>query len=186
MVDSYPGVSQLKSLAQVACGDREGARLTQDHFINDTAVVCDATYLYKLAKGDKKGAKATRHRCNKAWNKTVNAVPILGHFMSVCHLCNHNKQRAMEALNSANRASVLITSALLTGGVAAPLAVAASAIGYDTVDSLVSHQGKGVVGTVQRALNNPTQPGIVFDAIVEPALVFAPTTNIIRVLGKAV
>lgn len=178
MVDNFPVASQVKSLVQFICGDRKGARLTQKHFINESPIVGDVTYLVKRAKGDLEGAKKTRLLCNQAWGNTANAVPILGHVMSATYYTLHDKPRAKAALQSANRGSVLMAAGLLSGPmgpIIAPLSVIVSAIAYDSVDSLVSHQGKGLIGMVEKAVVEP-ELGTVLDAMVIPVIYVTPVS----------
>lgn len=182
MVDNYPVVSQVKSLVQVSCGDVDGARATQQSFVNETPVFGDVTYFLRLATGDSSGARSTRHLCNKAWSRSANAIPIVGHVKSAVHYSLKDNRRASEAFRSANRATIITTAALMSGPFA-PVAVVASALGYDAVDSLISGHGKGVIGTVQRAVDEPS-PGSIYDALVAPALHAAPTPNPIKMAMK--
>lgn len=178
MVDNYPVVSQMKSLLQASSGDMKGARETQDNFLNATPVVGDATYFYKLAKGDSRGAKKTRSRVNSAWNSVANSVPLVGHVKSAVHYSLHETKEAKAALRSANRASAM-TVAGFFGGPLAPVAVVAAGLGYDAIDSVIQGSGQGLIGTIEKAVEEPTVGNVIY-ALVSPPLILAPTTNPIK------
>lgn len=181
MVDNYPVISQVKSLVQAVSGNMEGARETQDHFINDNPVLGDVNYLIKLSKGDKAAAKKIRRRANKAWSRSANNVPVVGHIKGALHLSQHENKRAKEAFESANRATALWTAGILSAGPALPAAVVATAIGYDAIDSLVHKKTRGLLETVHKAVDHPNSSNV-YDAIVAPGLTAARTINPIKMV----
>lgn len=182
MVDNYPVASQFKSLVQVSVGDKKGARRTQENFLNETPIVGDGTYLIKLARGDQRGAQNTRRRVDRAWENTLNAVPLVGHAKGALHYSVNEKEEAREAFESANRATMIWTSGLFAGP-AAPAAMVASALGYDALDSLVRGKRRGLIATVKNAIELP-DAGSIVDAVASPALMAVPTANPVKIAMK--
>lgn len=72
--DILPGVSQVKSLVQLACLDVEGAARTQEMFLRECPGVSQVTSVVQLVAGDVEGAKETQIRCGSTLLKTGNGL----------------------------------------------------------------------------------------------------------------
>lgn len=59
-VDSVPVISQTKSLIQVIGGDEDGARKTQENFLDNCPVVSQGKSFVQLCAGDEEGARETQ------------------------------------------------------------------------------------------------------------------------------
>jgi hypothetical protein len=72
--DILPGVSQVKSIVQLACGDAEGAARTQEAFLRECPGVSQVTSAVQVLAGDTEGAIETQKRCGSTILKTGNGL----------------------------------------------------------------------------------------------------------------
>ncbi|ODA76064.1 hypothetical protein RJ55_08347 [Drechmeria coniospora] len=100
-MSAIPAVSQLKSLFQWVTGDSEGARRTQDEFV-------DAWWNHPLNTG----------------SDFLNAIPVVGHIKGVVHFVLGDNEGGVRAEEMATRTVVVLSAAALTigtDGLAAPI-----------------------------------------------------------------
>lgn len=114
-VDWIPGVSQLKSIVQLATGDVDGALNTQANFLQECPVVAQGTSVVQLCTGDSSGALETQRRCLGTVNNVANGVPVIGHIKGVIHHAVGDHDGGNQALNAATRSTVVIGSGVAVG-----------------------------------------------------------------------
>jgi len=78
-VDWIPGISQIKSMVQLATCDVKGAAQTQANFLQECPGVSQATSVVQLALGDVEGALETQKKCLGTVNNVANGIPVVGH-----------------------------------------------------------------------------------------------------------
>jgi hypothetical protein len=156
MVDWIPGLSQVKSLVQLACKDPVGAEETQKNFVTKCpgfahVVGGVAVGLGLLTKNDKMtkfGMKALKEGTQTVGD-LLDAIPVVGHFKGVIHLAAGDDDGATRALNAANRTSVAMTGTgvlLAAGPFAAFMVTPLATIVYGGVTSLVKGELPGKRG----------------------------------------
>ncbi|CAL4068688.1 unnamed protein product [Meganyctiphanes norvegica] len=111
-MDWVPGLSQIKSLAQVTLGDAEGARRTQANFIRQCPVVSQVTSAIQVVAGDTDGAEETQKEFLKVVSGTVDSLPGVGHVKGGMHYACGDKDGGDRAMKASSR-----TTAVIGGGV---------------------------------------------------------------------
>ena len=100
-----PGISQLKSIVQLATGDVNGALKTQEDFFQTCPVVSQVTGCVQLITGNEEAAGETFKKGLDTINSIANSIPVVGHLKAAVHLACDDEERANEALKSSNRTS---------------------------------------------------------------------------------
>ncbi|KAJ6261668.1 Delta(24)-sterol C-methyltransferase [Drechslerella dactyloides] len=98
---TIPVISQLKSLFQAVTGDEDGAKKTQDEFVD-----------------------AWIHHPLKTVGDLADGIPVVGHIKGFVHLALGDKEGFIHSEEAASRTSVVLAAAALTGasgGLAAPV-----------------------------------------------------------------
>ncbi len=97
-VDSVPVVSQTKSAVQAVCGDVEGARTTQENFLDTCPVVSQGKSIVQWANDDAEGARQTqlkfagslsdfadeKEKGRSPTGYRFTALPVSGYFKTLC------------------------------------------------------------------------------------------------------
>ncbi|KAH9522798.1 hypothetical protein DERF_006358 [Dermatophagoides farinae] len=165
--DWIPVVSQVKSLVQVITGDVEGARQTQANFSRECPIVSQTRSAIELASGDKETAKKTQYQCLGTMSNFVDFLPIVGHFKGGIQHLTGDHEEGNHALKAATRTSVMMgagaVATIFTGGLTAILAGIAVGAAFDSSDSIIHNEPRGLFAAVDKAVNKPTG-GNVFDA----------------------
>lgn len=108
-----PVVSQVKSFVQWAAGDSEGARKTQEDFVNQCPIVSQTKSLVHAIQGDNEAARQTQKQFGGAMSNLADGIPVVGHVKGVAHYVAGDKEGGDQAMKSASR-----TVGVIAGGVA--------------------------------------------------------------------
>jgi hypothetical protein len=100
-----PGVSQLKSVVQLVSGDIDGAKKTQQDFIQQCPVVSQVTSIVQLVSGDESGALETQKKCLGTINSAANSIPGVGHVKGFVHYAVGDKEGATDAIKASTRST---------------------------------------------------------------------------------
>ncbi len=111
-VDSVPIVSQAKSAVQAICLDMEGARRTQENFLDTCPVVSQGKSLVQWACDDAEGAKQTQQKFVGGLSDFADGVPVVGHAKGAIHYACGDKEGGDKAMKSSSR-----TVGVVGGGV---------------------------------------------------------------------
>ena len=96
-------ILQFKSLVQVICGDKEGARETQERYVREGLLILQIFSLILLMKGDKEGARNTQKMFLKAGGQFINEIPVVGHGKGIIHYACGYKIGGDQAMKRASR-----------------------------------------------------------------------------------
>ena len=99
-MDCLPIASQLKSLVQFILGDKEGAKKTQENFLESGLVGSQIGSVMDAAKGDTKGAI---RRQKQFIENVVDGLPIVGHMKAVYHLSKGDRESFETVMKSSSR-----------------------------------------------------------------------------------
>ena len=98
-----PGISQLKSVVQLATLDFEGAAKTQKDFFQQCPIVSQVTAGVQLLTGNEELAENTFKKGLGTLNGVANGIPVIGHFKGVVHLAYDDEKGAIDAFKSSTR-----------------------------------------------------------------------------------
>ncbi|KAL4480053.1 hypothetical protein ABPG74_020569 [Tetrahymena malaccensis] len=166
-MDQIPILSQCKSLFQFACGDSEGARKTQENFLNKAPIISQCKSAVQAVLGDNEGALETQKEFLNGMDELADGLPIVGHAKGAIHLIAGDKEKGFQALKAASRSVGVIGGALVGG----PAGAISGGIAMDALitgaDSLVNNTYKpsGIVQFGTNMLNQDTNAGEIFDNI---------------------
>ncbi|CAF1157176.1 unnamed protein product [Didymodactylos carnosus] len=171
MADWIPGISQVKSLFQVACGDLKGAAKTQDNFIKQCPGVSQVTSVVQLVTGDADGALETQKQCLGTLSRVADGVPVVGHAKGLIHYAAGDTQGGHRAMRSSTRTCAVMgagAAGFVAGGPvgAVGLGVAAGA-GMDSIYTVATDTPQGYVAAVKNVVENPSAGGL-FDMALMP------------------
>nr|XP_046909920.1 uncharacterized protein LOC124491317 [Dermatophagoides farinae] len=97
----------------------------------------------------------------------VDFLPIVGHFKGGIQHLTGDHEEGNHALKAATRTSVMMgagaVATIFTGGLTAILAGIAVGAAFDSSDSIIHNEPRGLFAAVDKAVNKPTG-GNVFDA----------------------
>ncbi|KAL3837645.1 hypothetical protein ACJMK2_022991 [Sinanodonta woodiana] len=175
-MDAVPLFSQIKSFAQWASGNSEGARETQKNFLKMCPVVSQRTSLVQAIAGDWEGARETQIQFLMFVDGMVDSVPVVGHVKGAVHYVCGDKERGDNAMKAASH-----TTGVIGGGVGGFLvggpvgAAAGGAYGGVLMDGIISLAEVAVDGekakpygfleNVVHIANNPMDGGSYVDLI---------------------
>lgn len=146
--DMIPVIAQGKSLVQIIFGDKDGARKTQEHFLNEGLGTSQLRSAYFLVTGDAKKALDIQGKFFSNLEVVVDSCPLVGHLKGGVHLIAGDTDHGWQALKSATS-----STGVLVGGVFGGPAGAVG--GHILTDALISGVDRIVNG-------NQSQPhGIV-------------------------
>nr|UDL18262.1 chitinase-like protein [Bemisia tabaci] len=134
--DSIPIISQIKSAVQAISGDTEGAKKTQENFVNQAPVVSQIKSAVQSASGDNEGAKKTQEQFLHEFIEPVaDNTPIVGHIKGGIHIAAGDKERGEHILKGASTSTAAVIGGIL-GGPAGAIAAGAATDGLITgIDS---------------------------------------------------
>ncbi len=211
MVDWIPVVSQLKSGVQAIFGDFEGARKTQETFVDTCPIVSQTKSFGQWIVDDSEGAKETQMKFVGNVSNIVDGVPVVGHVKGVVHYACGDKDGGDNAMKSASRTVGVIGGGAVGGLLGGPVGAVAGGIsggalldGITTgVDSAVhdEYRPSGQVAAVTNMIKGEATVGDIFDSTAgltfdgisgygsgKAAIKFQETQNtsqVYRVAGKA-
>ena len=170
-LNSIPVISQVKSLVQVIGGDVDGARQTQNDFINKGIVASQVKSLVHAIQGDNEAARETQRAFGGDLLQFAENTPVVGHITSGVHAIMGDQERARKVALGATKSTV-VALAGAAGAVCGPAAFACGATfavgsgaGWDGVDSAIAGEKRGIIkGTYDLATGNTTI-GEAFDTI---------------------
>ncbi len=102
-VDSIPLVSQAKSAVQAICLDMEGARRTQENFLDTCPVVSQGKSFVQWAYDDEEGAKETQLKFVGGLSDFTDGIPVVGHAKGAIHYACGDKEGGDKAMKSSSR-----------------------------------------------------------------------------------
>ncbi len=138
-MDFIPGVSQLKSAVQVASGDYEGGKKTQENFLVGCPVVsqlvsaAEAVVLQDRESALKRQAwfllpffhfpipfyifffSPLQVKFLKVVESALDSVPVVGHIKGGIHHSMGDAEKAQTAMASANRSTGVIVGGVIGG-----------------------------------------------------------------------
>ncbi|KAF8374365.1 hypothetical protein PRIPAC_80794 [Pristionchus pacificus] len=176
--NTLPVISQTKSLVQLATGDKEGARATQEKFFHECPIIAQATSAVEYAiDRDADRALETNKRSVKVISNFTDGIPVVGHVKGGIHALAGDSEGAKAAVKSANRSVGVVGGGavgFLAGGfpgaIAGGIAGGAAMDGLQTGISSAYHKEfrpAGSIAAVSQAINNPSG-ATVFDAVAVP------------------
>ncbi|ESO95417.1 hypothetical protein LOTGIDRAFT_160555 [Lottia gigantea] len=173
MADWLPGVSQAKSLVQLACGDTEGAKRTQENFTKQCPGVSQIRSLVEVASGDTDAALQTQKECLGTISGMVDAIPVVGHAKGGIHYICGDKDGGDNAMKASSRTTGVMAGGaggfLVGGPVGAVAGGMAGASVMDTVTSIVDSEvhgdsrPTGYIKQIGDIIEDPKDPGKWFD-----------------------
>lgn len=182
--DSLPVVSQTKSLVQAVTGDTEGARKTQQNFLETGIIFSQITSLVQSLNGDNEAARNTQIKFCENLEGVCDSLPVVGHIKGGIHYILGQNERGHLAMKSASGSVVLIiaaTGGTIAGGPAGGAAASlAASKGYEVMITAIDttlngrrEDGRfryyGSLNAVDNILRFESSSGEVFDLIVETA-----------------
>ena len=169
--DIIPGISQIKSVVQLAFGDKEGAKQTQENFLKECPIVSQVTSVVQLVSGDSEGAAETQKRCGKTLLKMADGIPVVGHAKGAIHYAFGDKEGGNNAMKSATRSTGVMAGGVAGFCVGGPAgAVAGGIYGgavLDTTTTIITNTPSGYIAAIDNIVKNPN-PGDIFDTILMP------------------
>ena len=157
MVDWLPGISQVKSLLQWACGDNEGALKTQLNFVKKCPGVAQVTGTVAIKVGQiyeeqgciEFGEEIMRQEPENI-DDLLNGTPVIGHIKGRIHHLFGDTENGNKALESASRAVAQMASDLAQWNAG------------DPVGNIIADQNQvgsdGVCAIVENNINNGDVP----------------------------
>jgi len=122
-MDWVPGVSQTKSLIQVASGDIEGAKQTQRNFTNGCPIISQAKSIHYFLKRNPQKAKEIQktfiRNAGTFLNEAMNSTPFVGHVKGAIQYALGDREGAREAIDGSSHvlgAMIGGTGGFLVGG----------------------------------------------------------------------
>ncbi|KAF6206719.1 hypothetical protein GE061_017955 [Apolygus lucorum] len=128
--DSVPILSQFKSLFQVFNGDADGARRTQEYFINTAVFVAPIKSAIHIAQGDYEAARKTEEMYAQNLEELVNSLPVVGHVKGGVHIALGEEEKGLSIIKGATS-----TTGAVVGGLAGP---AGAVLGGAATDALIT------------------------------------------------
>lgn len=171
-MDWLPVVSQLKSAVQAITGDTEGARKTQENFVNQCPIVSQSKSAVQAISGDREGAERTQWEFVHAMEATANNVPVIGHVKGAIHYAVGDKEGGDSAMKGASRTTVVIGGGLVGG----PVGAVTAGIGIDGLitglDSAVHghYRPHGNVENVTKVVEDPSKIRNYVNVVVTPVV----------------
>ncbi|XP_003704352.1 uncharacterized protein LOC100879457 [Megachile rotundata] len=89
---------------------------------------------------------------DKIINNTLNNIPGVGHTKAAFHYLSGDRHAAKEAFNAANRSTVVVGAATVTGG----LGAIPAAMAYDVGTSIVTGEPQGYVAATKNLVEDPS------------------------------
>ena len=175
MINSFPVVSQLKSLVQVIVGDTEGALQTQEDFAfeNTFPVISQIASAGYAIGGDHEKAAELQEKFLVGVSDYADALPVVGHIKGGVHYAMGDNDKGDQSMKSASR-SLAVAAGGVGGMIAAGPAgaVAGGIAGGVAIDSIttasevlikghnnIKHQGYvGIVSDIHHAIVNEENP----------------------------
>ncbi|CAF0770748.1 unnamed protein product [Brachionus calyciflorus] len=96
LLDTIPGVSQIKSIVHLMSGDNKKAEKTQKNFTDKCIGVSQLKSLYQVATGDFKGALKTQEKFFKNVDFLTDYIPLTGLLKTLVTLMVGNKDKAFK------------------------------------------------------------------------------------------
>lgn len=139
--DGIPIISQFKSAVQAIAGDTEGAKKTQENFLNQAPVVSQVKSAVEAASGDHEAAKKTQeHFLHETIEPIVDNTPVVGHIKGGIHIAAGDKERGEQILKGASTSTAAVIGGIL-GGPGGAIAGATAADGLITgIDSAINRE----------------------------------------------
>ncbi len=177
-VDSIPVVSQTKSVVQAACGDVEGARRTQENFLDTCPVVSQGKSFVQWASDDAEGARQTQLKFAGGVSDFVDGIPVVGHAKGAIHWACGDEEGRDKAMKSASRTVGVVGGGVggflvggpagaVVGGIAGGLAMDGVTTG---VDSAIhdEYRPSGTIAAVTTLAKGESESvsGDIFDLVV--------------------
>jgi hypothetical protein len=139
--DSFPVISQAKSLVQVIAGDAEGARRTQNNFLykNTFPVLSQVCSLGHVIAGDTKEAGNVQKHFAKDMMRALDSIPISGHINGGIHHAMGDHEVGNEAFKASSRSSGVVLGGLGGFAVGGPVgAVIGGIAGGAAADGIIT------------------------------------------------
>lgn len=131
--DMVPGVSQIKSIAQLISGDVDGSLKTAVNFLHDGFGTSQLRSTYFLATGDVDKAVETQKKFGRNIEVLVDSTPVLGHVKGIVHLLNGDEKHGWSVIRQATSTAL----SAVGGVVAGPAGFVAGQAAVDGLTTLV-------------------------------------------------
>ena len=172
--DSIPVVSQTKSAVQCVWGDEEGARETQENFLNTCPVVSQGKSAYEWWYGDSEAARETQLKFVRGASNFADGIPGVGHAKGAVHYTLGDKESGDRSMKAASRTTGVIGGGVIGGLTLGPAgAVFGGIAGGATVDSMTTgiesaieneYRPSGQVAAIGKMVKGEASVGEVFDS----------------------
>lgn len=114
--DGIIGISQLKSLVQVIGGDAEGARKTQENFLNQAPMISQYKSLYHAIAGDNEAARKTQEIfLHNTIEAAADGTPIVGHIKGGVHIALGDQKRGEDIIKSSTSSTGMVVGGIVGG-----------------------------------------------------------------------
>lgn len=177
--DGIPVISQIKSAVQAIGGDTEGAKRTQENFLNQAPVISQVKSAVQAGQGDHAGAKRTQEQfLHETIEPVAENTPGVGHLVGVGHIAAGNKERGEAIIKGATTNTAAVAGAFL-GGPAGAIGAGAAMDGIFTGADTAAHgefKPFGVVDHFDRMGKGQLSIGDHFDFVTGTGLEFAGGT----------
>lgn len=123
--DGIIGISQVKSAAQYATGDKQGAIQTQKNFLNQMTGVSQIKSLYHLYKGDRRAAiKTQKIYYYETVEPLLENTPILGQLKGAAHIVFGQTERGLDIIKGSTTSTAVVAGAAFGGPAAVGFSIA--------------------------------------------------------------
>lgn len=114
--DGIIGVAQFKSLVQLIAGDVDGARQTQENFLNQAPMISQYKSLYHLIDGNEEAARETQEIfLNNTITPMVESTPVVGHIKGAVHIALGEEERGVEIIKGATTSTAMAVGGIIAG-----------------------------------------------------------------------
>lgn len=139
--DGIPIISQVKSAVQAISGDTEGAKKTQENFVNQAPVISQIKSAVESASGDNEAAKKTQEQFLHEFIEPVaDNTPVVGHIKGGIHIAAGDKERGEQILKGASTSTAAVIGGILAGPAGAIAAGAATDGLITGIDSAINRE----------------------------------------------
>ncbi|KAF6198577.1 hypothetical protein GE061_008325 [Apolygus lucorum] len=153
------------ALVQVISGDADGAKRTQENFVNTAPVVSQIKSAVHAAKGDNEAAKKTQEQFAHNLEEVADGLPVVGHIKGGVHIGLGDREKGEAIIKGASSTTGSVIGGLLGGPAGAILGGIATDMLISGIDSAVHKESKPF-GMVDYVINiNDKDAGEHFDTL---------------------